>query len=656
MRQGASSGALRRAIALPTAAWHSQRRFLYHYRSSSSGSSGRRPPSSATSPPPSPSPQTSTPAVPAERSPSPILRSLSQETLRDDSAFGLFQNTHINAFPIRAAIDIGTSGVISLCIGRVDADKAAITKLMYATQLPLYLEAAHAESHEGSVSSTSFQLSEKTMVDIRNKMRVLTGVMRRDAYEGLSERAAVLSHPLCLAENAVTFAEELTKEFKVKVLVLGKSFEVSWPGVLHPLEQREYGGSPTAGSSTDGAGKDASAFPQEEGKRTRRGRGRRGPLKRLMRAQAAPHGGGSAEEAAEVSSSSSALSTAEQLEQLAFLAHAAAAQCVAPQRMLVLVEDAQKGLTVVGTDTTAAFEVQDLLVGSGKDGASGGTVSVDPADRRRILKKAGLLAPSSDDAAARTEAVPMGGGEEGAAHPLVPRPSSSTDGRIRLLKHRLPVDVAEAHRRCILDIQRRPIEGYHLHGSSPNPLLKEEWVALRNLIGELTAPTLPEWVKRKAELGGVIAATSFNGGLWNIAARVAQRAPVSLEHLEVNAQFHFCGLTDVLLASTFPNPLLVLPSAALAAALLRALHSPRVSYLPELSVAVALLVQPVLWTHHNARRLRSDLRASAFFADVKQRTFHRPHIKNHPTAPPDAEWMKDGRWNDLSFRNSMRGT
>lgn len=53
---------------------------------------------------------------------------------------GIFQNMHVNPFPIRAAIDIGTGGVMSLCVGRVDAANLGVMKLMYQTQLPLLLE------------------------------------------------------------------------------------------------------------------------------------------------------------------------------------------------------------------------------------------------------------------------------------------------------------------------------------------------------------------------------------------------------------------------------------------------------------------------------------------------------------------------------------
>lgn len=592
---------------------------------------------------------------------------------------GIFQSQHIKPFPVRAAIDIGTGGVVSLCVARVDARVGAIQKLMYQTQLPLHLEAlptsmSYPSSPPSSSSpfSSSFTLSERTMEDIINKVRILQGAMRRNAFEGLSERAAVLSWPLCLARNAGQLAERLTREFKVDVRVLGADFDVEWP----PSVARFLTGEDTSLPETA----DDSRSTVDTGTRDRVTRkGTEDTLKSLLRAPRVSTASGMAQRRRKAparpssgsAASRGAMDPRTQLDTLAFLAHAAVSQCVAPQRLLVLHEDPQRGLRLLGLGTSAADDIADLL-----DDAT------TPEERQRLYAIAHGPGPSFLEAGGQT---PSSGKQVFVAAHAQPRQQASSSPALSsmsafqgpaagtssgaapaaaphmcLFEHPLPVDVASAHRYCITQVQRRPLESYCLHASSPNPLLADEFAALRGLLGGMIQPTLPVWVRRKAQLGGVLCGTSHNGGLLNLAARVSQQTHISLEHLEVHAQYHFCGLTDVLLAESFPNPLLVLPSAALTAAVLRSLESPRITYLPEVSVAAALLVQPSLWLHARATEVRARLSRDPFYgsstAAQRGRTFDRPHRKDNPTAAPDATWVKEGRWNLISSNESMRGT
>ncbi|CCW64006.1 unnamed protein product [Phytomonas sp. EM1] len=567
---------------------------------------------------------------------------------RDEPTFGVFSGQHIKEFPVRAAIDIGTGGVISLCVARVDAARAAVRDVMYQTQLPLCLESEGGweAASSGGLPTRPFTLSSRTCVDIQNKMTTLSGAMRRDVYDGLSERAAVLSWPICLAENAEQLAADLTREFKIDVRVLGKTFHVEWP--FGSQGKARMGAGNEDGVQGVGKGRKAASELAPRGRHPGTDRAVRGEgsdvdegedgnsLRRLLqRASAAKlwrrsssremdapegetprHSHGVQTKGMDASMVFLARA---QVAQLAFLAHATLSRCVVPQRLLVIDEDPQRGLRLFGVDSTAAEDVRDIL--SAADDSP-------PEEKASVYKKA--LAWCDDGNGEQTA-------EEIPAKDAVLAPANPGDGN-GLLEFRLPVDVAQAHRYSVVEIQRRDAASYHLHGSSPNPMLATEWASLCSMLERLITPTLPKWVRRKSGLGGVIAGTSFNGGMLNLAARVSQRMPISLDHLEVHAQHHFCGLTDVLLTANFPNPLLVLPSVALAAALMRALQTPRISYLPELSIAAALLTQPSLWIYERRRTVREALSRYEYHQSMQHRFFPRPHIKSNPTAAPNAVW------------------
>ncbi|KAG8347601.1 hypothetical protein ERJ75_001343100 [Trypanosoma vivax] len=516
----------------------------------------------------------------------------------NDSSFGVFQNVHINPFPVRAAIDIGTGGMMSLTVGRVDAGRNAVRDFMYQTQLPLDLQSTRAAELDAASFSSPFTLTENTRADIRNKMRLLHGALRRENYEGLSERAAVISWPLCEAQDAVSLAQDLTREFKVDVRVLGKTFEVMMPfandnKAFIGFDQRaseQLSEECTRGGECGAPSGENDTFLQTLMHRITHKRGRkRKPVKPLTH---------------------STLSAPQQMEQLAFLAHASVSKCMAPQRMLVFSEDVKRGLCILGMDTGVA----------GEEGLGGGT-------------------GSNPHEGCNSNALAL------------PRTPNTSDVTI----HSLPVDMALAHRLLITAVQRRCGEAGMEH-RSPNPVLREEFRQLRNMLEKMVKPTLPSWVLSKSIAGGLVCGSSINGGVFNVAARVAQRTSISLDHLETHAEMHYCGLTDVLLAVNYPNAATVVPNAALASALMRSVETQRFEYLPEVNLSDALLLQPCLWIYARRRQVRDALGQKSFYSGGSiQRTFERPHMRENPSAPPTAAWQKNMDWNPLSYENSTRG-
>lgn len=518
--------------------------------------------------------------------------------------FGVFQNIHINLFPVRAAIDIGTGGLMSMAVGRVDAAHNALRDLMYQTQLPIQLVSANSASLSGSnLLPSSFVLSEVTRTDIRNKMRLLHGALRRDQYDGLSERAAVISWPLCEAGDSLALAEELTREFKVDVRVLGKTFDVDMPFFdsrsvvkskknMSFCEQQEKKAFFVSGEGTNGDDNSLQMLMQQLLRRRER------RCKSLL--CKGTYGQCKADD-----EKCRATSPEEQLKQLSFLAHAAIGKCVAPERMLVLTEDSERGLCILGIDKAESTE-RDITEGSGED-----------------------IVPLRAD------------GEKGS-----------------VLSHVLPVDISTAQHILLTAVQRRSHSWVNNHElRSPNPVLWEEFLRLRDLLEEMISPTLPEWVKLKSKAGGFICGSSYNGGVFNVAARVAQQSNVTLDHLETHARMHYCGLTDVLLSVNYPDPTTVLPSAAIASALMRALETNRFEYLPEVGVPAALLIQPSLWMYSKRKKVRAALQKKSFFDESSlHRTFSRPHARENPTAVPGASWQQNQPWNPLSYENSTKGT
>jgi hypothetical protein len=202
---------------------------------------------------------------------------------------------------------------------------------------------------------------------------------------------------------------------------------------------------------------------------------------------------------------------------------------------------------------------------------------------------------------------------------------------------RLPLTTPLVHRQLVTDVQRRAAGSYHA-AASPNPVTRGEFVTLRRIVEAATAPALPAWVTRRREADASIVGTGANGGLLNIAARGAGKAAIPLEHLEVTAEFHLCGLTDVLLAENYPAPQLVVAQLALAAGTLRALRCKRATYVPDVALTHAVLVDGAFWAQGRRAALEAALEDEPL--QRKQRVFNRPHQAGSRFSPTSV-WLGD---------------
>jgi hypothetical protein len=209
--------------------------------------------------------------------------------------------------------------------------------------------------------------------------------------------------------------------------------------------------------------------------------------------------------------------------------------------------------------------------------------------------------------------------------------ASSGDGS--LVSHRVPFTGADAHRMLVSGIQRREVPDHRVSISSPNPVLREEFYRLRGLCEEAIAASLPKWVLEVTERGGVICGSGSNGGLLNTAARVSQQSMVSRDHLDTAAAFHYCGLTDVLIAENYPKAELVIPFAAWCSGLMGALKTPRIHYLPTVTPALAVLTNAAFWSFSRRDSLRAALSKKKWFESPKHRLGTMPRVKGNPASP-----------------------
>ena len=207
-----------------------------------------------------------------------------------------------------------------------------------------------------------------------------------------------------------------------------------------------------------------------------------------------------------------------------------------------------------------------------------------------------------------------------------------------LLKCAIPLTALNAHRLLITEVQRRNAEHYHV-AQSPNPVQRGEYISLRSLLEKAISPMLPTWVHDKSRRECVIAGTSHNGGMLNIAARASRQSMISLEHLQMAAEHQHCGLTDVLLGENYPNPYHVLPQIALCEALMRAMKTVRIQYLPEVSTAHGILLSPQYWAQGKEGDLMAAAHSKSNQEMLRQRAFDMPHQARHrsnPNAPPNS--------------------
>ncbi|CUI12954.1 Hypothetical protein, putative [Bodo saltans] len=464
---------------------------------------------------------------------------------------GVFQDVHLKAFPIRAALDIGSSGFVSLAVGRVDAQYRAVQTVMAHQRLELSLSYERAVQGYGNGAR---RISQATMMDIRTKLRVLMGVLKRTELKGAGEVAGMLTHPLSECDNAVEFAQSLEREFQIRLVVLGRS-----------TPNRHI---------------------------TVRGRTTTTPARRA----------GSNDDESDGPPATPAPTPLGQMASLGFSAGAAAAKCVARHRMLSIEESERHGtITICGWDHEPVLKQRDHLLPSSSPSLA------------------------SDAQQPPSASVTLGEMEEFQFLRLAGVRSST---HVPLVHHVLPLTTNDVQRMLLVNAQRRQLSPNLTESEqvmcSPNPVQRKEWMSVVSLCTRMLAATLPAWVKEKSASGGVICGASSNGGLLNIVARVSQQQMSSLEHLEANAEHQYCGLTDTLL-DAYPEPSRVLSSAALGAALMRALATPRIHYLPDVSIAFALLVSEDLWAYDAKVRIRAELQ--------KQSWYSQPHLRRALSRP-----------------------
>ncbi len=422
-----------------------------------------------------------------------------------------FADVTLKPFPVRAAFDIGSGGVLSLIVARVDRRNKKIRDVLHQTSLPLLQDARPSVSGDAKLGCP-LVLSEQSWADIVNKMRLLHGLLKRDF--GVVERAAVMTAPLCQCSNARALAQFITKEFKVKVRLLQDD----------AADRRQRASDGESGAIV-GLGADTG----EQG-------------------------------------------LSEAMALLAFDAYCCQTQAANRHRVVVVVEDAESGeLSLVGSKV-----------------APGAVVDTESEAEEDALLASPLEA---------------------------------------LIHHRLPLSCAEAHRVFIAMVQRRP---YLSRSQSPNPVTQAEFSRSVGHFESILKATTPSWVLEKIAAGGVLCGTSHNGGMLNTAARVSGHVIVTVDKVEVAALYHYCALTDVLIGQNYPFPQLVVPQAALASALLRALCAPRVEYVPSVTLAAGVLVNERYWTQKD--RL-AGLEKQRFFRGAKFRTFSRPRRAEDKSAP-----------------------
>lgn len=478
--------------------------------------------------------------------------------VRQSPPFGVFQDAHIKPFPVRAAFDIGTGGFVSLAIGRVDAQHHAIQTLLHHQRVAVRLEYERRvvpsdRTDGGSDPSSSRRcISAATITDIRTKLRLLTGVLKRMEFRGINEVAGMLTYPLCACDNAAEFCAALEKEFQIRLVVVG-----------HPLTK--------------------------EGKKV--ASGDRGVVPTVPPAAWMAH--------------------------LGFTAAAAASQCVARHRM-ICIEEAERH----GTITLCGWDHRSVL----KDNGGGETTQREHAQRLGECDEDAFLRIATNKTSTAVSGQ-SSGHDENIVH----------QGPMAFNRHVLPLTTNDVQRLLLVNVQRRHLPTGVLEAqqllSSPNPVQRREWNEVVSLCARMLSATMPAWVKEKSSSGGVICGASSNGGLLNIVARVSQQVDCSLYHLETQAEHHYCGLTDTLL-DAFPEPERVLSSAALGSALMRALETPRIRYLPDVSVAHALLVWTGLWANDNRVAIRKALGKETFFTQRHTtRSFAPPKDKNYRGQP-----------------------
>eukprot|EP00658_Telonema_sp_P-2_P030558 TRINITY_DN23049_c0_g1_i2.p1 TRINITY_DN23049_c0_g1~~TRINITY_DN23049_c0_g1_i2.p1 ORF type:complete len:146 (+),score=15.00 TRINITY_DN23049_c0_g1_i2:162-599(+) len=118
-----------------------------------------------------------------------------------------------------------------------------------------------------------------------------------------------------------------------------------------------------------------------------------------------------------------------------------------------------------------------------------------------------------------------------------------------------------------------------------------------------------------------------------VGSEMCIRDRVGTERLEQATDYGICGLTDVLIGHTYASPCLVVPQAILCSALMRSLRITNMEYIPQVSIAQALLVHPSFWTYNRKQAITDRLKNERWYTNLADRSFVTPHQARSPTNP-----------------------
>ena len=523
-----------------------------------------------------------------------------------------------NPFPIRAAIDIGSGHSITMTVARVDAKQCAIKDTLYHTQLPLQGRAVTVPSGDNDTNSSNENsavpfrstfdggvLSQSALHELKNRLLMLTAKANKQL--NVTEFAAVFSEPYCRLDDIKRIGQQLSCEFSMDVRLLPK---------LRNLADKER-----QKQKVTVGGKKQSARKIKRKQKCSVGTAAAEYGDAVQILQQDPETGdfilaGNDHHHPQYRNSSTMIYT--------FDSYAAAAQCLRPDRMLILNERWDTGqIELIGSDWWPHADDEDSALPS-------------PDDDEAVQQ----LTCSDDDAFFRRSRSPISGSAF-----FSNLRGKQTGGVVRrLFSYTLPFTALDAHRSLVLDVQKRNPALYS-PVLSPNPMLRQEFDTLRRHLtdGMTCGHELPRWATERVRAQGSVVTSSTNGGTFNSAMRVAGKTRFTLDAVEIGAEHHFCALTDSVLAESFPCPQMVLPQTALAASVMRVLRCRSCQYLTDVSLTHAMLVDPSFWSQ--GRRAMIEAQIAEYGSSVTTQTaFKVPKLDrfNPNDAPSSLNNLRPG--------------
>lgn len=517
-------------------------------------------------------------------------------TLKEDAPY---TPIYAKPFPVRAAIEVGCGGLATLAVGRVDARQGALKELLFQNQLPLDISVVEHDRdgvghRDASPSSSSTSLS----TNVESRYKSLSPETIRDVFDQVRQLLLSLQN----VHNSVSVAG--ISEF---------SGLLTWPFYDCPRDQMRD----LASALTKEFKVDFRVLGMHEGGSGVAPGSER--MRALLDRVKNPKGLGGAVPGTNLSSSTPSeatppLSPPEILETLTFFGYATAAKIQDWDRLLIVTEDPEVTLQDGTTSSVAAAP------GSGHM-YTGGDIHI-----------IGTATPTRPE-------------EDLGATPRQRRTLADQLKGLKLRRYTIPFRTTDVLQMMLQNVQRRDPVNLHAF-SSPNPVLRSEAEILRKALFETLEEDLPEWVVEKLAEGALVVGASENGGLLNTAARIAGRVHVGTERIEQATDYGLCGLTDVLIGHTYKHPSLVVPQSLLCSALMRAFRVGSLEYVPQVSIAQALLVHPSFWTYNRRELIAEELGNERWFNNLHDRSYNVPHQARSPTnpniAPQYTNSTKDG--------------